>query len=158
MSLSSMVLGLQKAGVRFVVIGGYASMVHGSPRITNDVDVCFDRDPGNLQRLAELLASWSAYPREMEPGLPFIMDAVTLRNASILTLTTREGYLDLLDRVEGVGDFEACLADSEVVDLAGTEFRVLTLDALIRAKRAAGREKDQLHVRELELLREEGRQ
>lgn len=154
MSLTSMVIGLQKAGVRCVVIGGYASMVHGSPRVTNDVDICFDREPDNLRHLADLLAEWGAYPRDMEPGLPWIMDAATLRNASILTLATREGYLDLLDRVEGVGDYAACVADSEWAELMGTPFRVLKLDALIRAKRAAGREKDLIHIRELEYLRE----
>jgi hypothetical protein len=156
-----MVLGLQRANIRFVVIGGYAAMVHGSPRVTNDVDICYDREPDNLKRLAEVLANWKAYPREMEPGLPFIMDAATLRNVSILTLTTSEGYLDVLAYVEGIGDYSACDAEAEWEELSGTRFRVLTLEALIRAKRAAGREKDQLHLKELNYLwelREEERQ
>jgi hypothetical protein len=54
----------------------------------------------------------------------------------------------------GVGDYAACLACSEPIDLDGTVIRVLTLDALIDAKRAMGRPRDLRAVLELEAIRE----
>ena len=51
---------LLDAQVRFVLIGGLASQVHGSPSLTGDVDVCFDLDDDNLHRLSEALASLAA--------------------------------------------------------------------------------------------------
>ena len=151
-----MVTGLTRARVPFVVVGGVAASAHGSARVTDDLDVCYDTAPGTLEALARLLAGWHAYPRGVESGLPFIMDVQTLRTTPILSLDTSEGRLDLLDHVAGVGDYAACRAASEVisvtVDGQRIRFRTLTLEALIQAKRAAGRRKDLDHLVELEAI------
>jgi len=156
MSLLGLIAGLSRARVPFVVVGGMAATAHGSARVTDDLDVCYDTAPSSLARLAELLDRWRAYPRGIEPGLPFVMDVQTLRSAPTLTLDTSEGRLDLLDTVAGVGDYVACLAASEVIavtiDGQSVRFRALTLDALIRAKRAAGRRKDIDQLVELEAI------
>lgn len=157
MLLADILRGLRDAGIEYVVVGGLAANVHGSPRITADVDICYDPTPDNLERMARLLAAWHAYLRGVEPALPFTMDARTLRNASVLTLVTDLGDLDVMDRVAGVGEYPAVRAASIEVDLVGIQARVLALDALISAKRAAGRRKDQEALLELEALREERR-
>ena len=51
--------------------------------------------PKNIERLALLLSAWEAYPRGIDTGLPFIMDAATLRAIPKLPLRTNEGDLDL---------------------------------------------------------------
>lgn len=137
-----------------MVVGGYAGTAHGSSIVTDDLDICHDTALDNLKILADLLASWDAYPRGMEPGPPFFMDVLTLRNAPILTLRNRHGDIDVLDRVEGVGMYEQCAASAEWVEFASVPFRILGLDALIAAKKAAGREKDHQHLRVLEAVRE----
>ena len=157
MLLADILRGLRDAGIEYVVVGGLAANVHGSPRITADVDICYDPASENLERMARLLASWHAYPRGVAPGLPFTMDARTLRNAPVLTLVTDLGDLDVMDRVAGVGEYPAVRTASVMADLAGAQARVLALDALIAAKRAAGRRKDQEALLELEALREERR-
>jgi predicted nucleotidyltransferase len=157
MRLAEMLRGLTSAGVEYVVIGGVAANVHGSPRITADVDICYDPDPGNRELLARVLSEWHAYMRGVEPGLPFTMDARTLRDCPVLTLVTDVGDLDVMDRVAGVGEYPAVRAASVAADLAGVSARVLALDALIAAKRAAGRRKDREALIELEALREERR-
>ena len=155
MSFASMLAGLVSSGARFVVMGGVAGALHGSERVTNDLDIVYDaRNPATMEALAALLARWSAYPRGVEAGLPFIMDARTMRAAPLLTLTTREGDLDVMDRLDGVGDYATVVAHSEQVDAFGIEFRILDLPTLIRAKKAAGRAKDREAVLELEVLRE----
>lgn len=155
MSFASMLSGLTKKKVRFVVVGGVAAAAHGSSRVTNDLDICYDAEAvANIATLASLLAGWQAYPRGIDEGLTrsFIMDDRTLRNAPILTLTTREGDIDVMDRIAGVGPYDAVRRRSETVSALGVRFRVLDLPSLIKAKRAAGRPRDFDHLPELEAL------
>jgi len=153
MSFESMLRGLNRKKVRFVVVGGVAAAAHGSSRVTNDLDICYDAASNpNLVSLASLLASWNAYPRGVEPDLPFIMDDRTLHGAPILTLTTAEGDIDVMDRIAGVGEYLAVRRNSEKISALGVSFRVLDLPTLIKAKRAAGRPRDHDHLPELEAL------
>jgi hypothetical protein len=155
MSFASMLSGLTKKKVRFVVVGGVAAAAHGSSRLTNDLDICYDADTtANIEALASVLAGWQAYPRGIEAGLTrsFIMDDRTLRNAPILTLTTSEGDIDVMDRIAGVGPYDAVRRHSERISALGVRFRVLDLPSLIKAKRAAGRPRDFDHLPELEAL------
>jgi hypothetical protein len=150
-----MLAGLTKNKIRFVVIGGVAAAVHGSSRVTNDLDICYDAgDRGNVDTLAKLLGKWEAYPRGVEKNLPFIMDERTLRGAPVMTLATTEGDIDVMDRVAGVGDYDAVRKHSERISALGVSFRVLDLPSLIKAKRAAGRPRDFEHLPELEALLE----
>lgn len=152
MSFASMLQGLTAAGVRFVVVGGVAAAAHGSAHVTNDLDICYDTAPDNVAHLTTILAEWEAYPRGIERGLPFFMDERQFRATPLMTLTTREGNLDVLDRVAGVGDFRDALERSVEFEAFGVRFRALDLPALIRAKRAAGRPKDIAQLPELEAL------
>jgi predicted nucleotidyltransferase len=152
MSFATMLNGLTKKKVRFVVVGGVAAAAHGSSRVTNDLDVCYDAANANISALASVLAGWQAYPRGIEAGLPFIMDDRTLRNAPILPLTTNEGDVDVMDRIAGVGPYDAVRRHSERITALGVRFRVLDLPSLIKAKRAAGRPRDFDHLPELEAL------
>jgi hypothetical protein len=59
-------------------------------------EIRIERDHGKLDRLARQLREWKAYPRGIEPGLPFIMDAATLRSVPRLALATTKGDIDVL--------------------------------------------------------------
>lgn len=148
--------GLARANVRFVVIGGVAATAQGSARITEDLDVCYDPAPDNAERLARVLNDWNArlyLPREPGTQLPFVIDTRTFRDAPNLTLVTDLGRLDVLGTVTGLGGYEAALSGSEGIKVGEIELRVLTLDALIASKRAAGRQQDRDHLIELEAIR-----
>jgi len=147
-----MLQGLKSSGVKFVAIGGLAAAAHGSRRVTDDLDICYDSGNANVARLAGLLEEWKAYPRGIERGLPFFMDARQFRTTSIMTLTTREGFIDVLDAVKGVGTYDECRKRSLAVTAFGIRFRVLDLPALIDAKRATGRPRDIDQLPELEAL------
>jgi hypothetical protein len=152
MTLIGMLGGLVRAQVRFVVIGGLAMRAHGSARLTEDLDVCYDTAADNLERLAGILAAWHAYLRGVEPGLPFVMDVRALKTTPVMTLITDQGDIDVMDRVAGVGEYADALAQSVATESMNIGFRVLDLPALIRAKRAAGRAKDREQLPELEAL------
>lgn len=142
-------------GVHFVVIGGGAAVAHGLARATFDVDVVYRRDGANLARLVEALREQAPYLRGAPPGLPFRWDVETLRRGLNFTLTTKLGNLDLLGEVTGGGDYDALLPFTETLSLFGIPCQVVTLDALILLKRAAGRLKDLEVIADLEALREE---
>jgi predicted nucleotidyltransferase len=147
-----MLQGLRANEIKFVVVGGLAAAAHGSRRVTDDVDICYDSGKANVTRLAELLSKWEAYPRGIDRGLPFFMDERQFRPTPIMTLTTGEGFIDVLDIVKGVGEYSKCRERSAEVEAFGIRFRVLDLPALIDAKRAAGRPKDIDQLPELEAL------
>jgi hypothetical protein len=143
------------AAVDFIVVGGVAANVHGAPRTTLDLGVVYARDPANQERLAAALAPYAPYLRGAPEGLPFVFDAATIARGLNFTLTTALGDLDLLGEVAGGGTFEQMQGQTEVVQLAGCECRVVSLSALIRLKRSAGRGKDREALAELEALLEE---
>ena len=75
----------------------------------------------------------------------------------VMTLAGSEGWIDVMDRVAGVGEFATVRAASSAARWDDVRFFVIGLDALIAAKRAAARRKDQEALLELEALREERR-
>jgi predicted nucleotidyltransferase len=148
---------LQSQGVRFIVIGGWAAIIHGAARGTSDVDLVYARDPDNIHRLVEALRAWQPYLRGVPPGLPFRWDDATVAAGLNFTLTTTHGDLDLLGEVTGGGRYEALLPFTQEVTAFGITCRVVTLEQLIQLKRAAGRPKDLEAIAELQALLEERR-
>jgi predicted nucleotidyltransferase len=144
--------------VEFVIVGGVAISAHGSSYLTYDLDVAYARTRDNFNRLADALAPYHPRPRDFPTDLPFVWDARTIKQGANFTLTTDLGNIDLLGEVTGLGGFEQVRAQSVVMTLFGIQCRVLSLDALIIAKRAAGRTKDLLVLPELEALREVSKQ
>ncbi len=145
---------LAHAKVEFIVVGGVAARAHGSPRLTNDLDVVYRRTRENMGRLAEALAPHSPYLRGAPPGLPFRWDIETIARGLNFTLTTSFGDLDVLGEISG-GRYDTLLPQSGRVAAFGVECDCLELAPLIRVKRAAGRPKDLEAIAELEALLEE---
>src|SRR5205823_1779242 len=92
-------------GVKFIVIGGQAEYLMGSPRVTFDVDLCYERSKENLQRLADALKEIGVTLRGAPAGVPFRLDAKTLEMGANFTFDTPLDKLDLLGWVEPLGDF-----------------------------------------------------
>ena len=141
--------------MEFIIVGGAAATIHGSARVTQDLELVYARTPENIARLAAALAPHSPYLRGAPPGLPFRWDAETIRRGLNFTLTTTLGDLDLLGEIVGGGGYADLLSHSQVVKVSGSEYRCLGLARLIHVKRAAGRPKDLEAVAELEALQEE---
>ena len=148
---------LASGGVESIVIGGVAAGAHGSVRGTQDLDVVYARSESNLRNLVKSLSPHQPYLRGAPPGLPFRFDVGTLKAGLNFTLTTDLGWIDLLGEIAGGGKYEDLLPHSTQIEAFGVTCRVLDLDALIRAKRAAGRPKDLEVIGELEILRDRKR-
>jgi predicted nucleotidyltransferase len=145
---------LHKLDVEFVIIGGMAAVVHGSAYLTLDLDLCYSRKEENLEKLAQALASYQPRLRGAPPDLPFRLDAATLRSGMNFTLSTNAGDIDILGEVSGLSGYSEALLFSEELELYGIRCRILTLEGLIKTKKAAGRTKDLMLLPELEALLE----
>ena len=142
-------------GVRFVIIGGYAAAIRGSPVITGDLDVCYSRDPVNLKALSEALRELTATLRGAPPGLPFQLDAHTFVLGDRFTLLTSAGRLDCMATAAGISGYEEIERNATEFDIDGLRAKVASLDDLIRMKRATGRPKDLIGLEWLAAVREE---
>ncbi len=137
---------LREHGVRFVLIGGFAAVIHGSPYVTLDVDVVPERTEENLARLSEALRAmharvWTA----SEPGgVPFGHDARSLTETNVWNLVTDHGRLDVTFVPSGTAGFDDLDRDAVRLMILGVDVDVASLADVIRSKEAAGREKDRL--------------
>lgn len=145
---------LATGDVAFILVGGVAATVHGSARLTQDVDVVYARDRSNVERLAAALAPLHPVLRGAPPGLPFKLDAPTIAAGLNFTLTTDAGDLDLLGEISGGGTFEMLVRDAMSIEIFDRRCRCLTLKQLIETKRAAGRPRDLDAIAELEIIRQ----
>jgi len=141
--------------VRYVLIGGQAATAHGSPSVTQDIDICYERSVGNIERLVAALRGLNAHLRGVDPSLPFQLDAETFRMSDSFTFTTDLGDLDCLGTPAGTEGYRDLSANATAMDFDGFEVAVVSLDDLIRMKRAAGRAKDRVELEILGALREE---
>ena len=146
---------VSESGVECVIVGGLAATIHGSSRLTLDVDLVYSRTPANIERLVSALRPYAPYLRGAPPGLPFVWNEATVERGLNFTLTTAIGDIDLLGEIVGGGDYEALASHCVDVTIYGHRCRCLDLPGLIRAKRAAGRPKDLDVLAELEALVEE---
>ena len=140
---------LHAAGVEFIIVGGVAANLHGSARVTTDLDVMYKHDDANIARLVKALTPLAPYLRGAPPGLPFVFDSRTLKAGLNFTLDTSAGPLDLLGEMAGVGRFEAAVMHASPMKITKDESLVIDLEWLIHAKRAAGRTKDLETIAEL---------
>jgi hypothetical protein len=146
---------LDRHDVRFVVIGGVGARLHGSPTVTNDTDICYERSPENLEKLAAALRDLGATLRGVEDDVPFLLDAKTLAAGDHCTFTTLAGGLDCLGTPAGVGGFDELVDGAVPFDVDGLTVLVASIDDLIRMKRAAGRPQDLMAVEWLSAVRDE---
>jgi len=133
--------------VRFVVVGGVAARLRGAPLLTQDVDITPSMEHNNLERLVGALQELDARLRTAtEPdGVRFPFDAALIASATVWTMVTKHGDLDLvvtpagLDGYEGVARGSTNLRVAEDPDLY---VAVAALEDNLRSKEAAGRDKD----------------
>jgi len=137
---------LAEHGVRYVLIGGFAAVIHGSPYVTVDVDVVPEITEENLQHLSDALRAmharaWTAGEPE---GIPFDHDGRSLAESSVWNLVTDHGRLDITFVPSGTQGYGDLSRDAVRLSILGVETDVASLADVIRSKEAAGREKDRL--------------
>jgi hypothetical protein len=136
--------------VDFVVVGGVAVGAHGYVRATRDLDVVPDPDRANLHRLATALGELDA-SLPLAEGRAFDLphDLPRLEHRDNLTLDTKHGGLDIIQRAAGVPSFETLRAAAIDADLLGVPVRISSLEHLRAMKEATGRTQDRADLENL---------
>jgi len=154
---------LQGAGVRYLVVGGVAVVLHGHPRFTADLDLVVALDPGNARAAIEALAGLGYRPRAPVNGALFAdpearRSWIAEKGLTVFSLWSPEHPATEVDLfVQEPFPFEPAWSRALVADLGTVQVPVASLEDLVALKRAAGRPKDLEDVRALEAIASERR-
>ena len=139
-------------GVEFVIVGGFAGVVHGCTYVTQDIDICCHFSPVNLLALQKALSDLDPVHR-MTPKRPKLkLTEETCTHLKNLYLDTKQGQLDCLSFIDGLGDYNRAKQESELIKVEDTKMRVLNLEALIKTKKAMNRPRDREAITQLEAI------
>jgi hypothetical protein len=140
--------------VDVVLIGGLAAALHGTTRVTQDIDVAYASHHENLERLCQVMNA--LHPHVIGFGgklSPVELTPAKLKEGPVIHLATDAGRVDLLNSVDGFNSYAAVKKLSEPHELGdGQTATVLSIDGLLKAKRFLTRAKDAQDIAELEAI------
>jgi hypothetical protein len=125
---------LNKARVRYLVVGGYAVALHGHPRYTKDIDIWVGLDEENARRLVQAIEDFGFGSLGLAADDFLVPDR-------IVQLGYPPSRIDLLTTLPGVA-FEACFPSAVEVTIDGLTVTFIDLENLRTNKRASGRHQD----------------
>ena len=149
---------LARYNVEYVLIGGLAANIHGSPLVTNDADITPSKTRENLERLARTLRDLGARVRTTaDPeGLPFACDVEFLERMKMVNMQTIAGDFDISFEPAAFPEgYEQLVEDAVDMTLFGIAVKVASLRDIIRSKETANRLKDQAALPHLYALEDE---
>ena len=138
---------LHLAGAEFLIVGGYAVGAHGVERATKDLDIFVGADPANAPRVMAALRAFGA-----PVGMHGVSEADFATAQMVYQMGLPPNRVDLLTSISGV-DFAEAWARRSSAELDGLTVPLISLEDLLRNKRAAGRIQDMADVELLERLR-----
>ena len=139
-----LLIELHDAGAEFVVLGGHAVAFHGHPRATKDMDLLVRARPDNAKRIYHALAEFGAPLESFE-----VLESDFASYDGVLQIGLPPRRIDILNRATGI-TFDEAIADGAEFELDGRKIRVIGRAALLKNKRATGREQDLADVKALE--------
>jgi predicted nucleotidyltransferase len=129
--------------VEYILVGGYAVIIHGYNRTTGDMDIWVNQTVDNYKKIVKAFDEF---------GMPVfdMTEKNFLHNSDldVFSFGVPPVSIDLMTRTKGL-EFESCFKNAEVHDIDGLPVRVLHIDDLIKAKKATNRPKDQDDIENL---------
>ena len=152
-TLNQLILRLIDAKIEFVVIGGFAGVLHGSDHVTQDLDICAVLTEANIERLREVLKDLHPRHRMTSQQLSFLeVPAKGMPPVKNLYLVTDLGIIDILSNVIGIGDYERVKTNAVSIPFGNKTCLLMSLDDLIKTKETLSREKDLAPLKELRAI------
>ena len=137
---------LNSAGVKYLVLGGYAVIHYGHARATRDLDVWISVEPDDLHKVSRVLQSFAGFPASKvkpsmlaEPNKVFIFGRAPVR-------------IDILTTPSGV-EFKSCYGRRKMVEWDGVAIPLISMEDLKANKHASGRAKDIADIEALSVLK-----
>ena len=143
-----MLQALADEKVRFLLVGAYALAAHGYPRATLDIDLWVMPSPANAETVLRAVKRFGA-------PLHDVTASDFQKEDTVFQIGIAPRRIDIITGASGL-TFEEAFARSIEVTIDGIPVHVLSLDDLIRNKRASGRTKDLADAEVLESFRQSG--
>jgi len=149
---------LNKTGARYIVVGGFATVLHGYARLTIDVDLVIDLAPKQALKVIDALTDLGLTPRAPVDARGFADTETRARwieekGMQVFTMWDKDNPMRVVDLfVQSPIDFEGLYARSELVGVEDITIRIASILDLIQIKREAGRHKDIDDIKKLEQL------
>jgi hypothetical protein len=144
---------LVNAGVDFVIIGGFAGIVHGCTYVTQDVGICCDLEPATLLALQKAISDLHPVHRMIPGRRKLELTEQTCSQFKNLYLDTDIGQLNCLSYIDGLGDYGEVRRESELIEVEEMKMRVLNVDALIKTNKSMNRLRDKEAILQLEAIK-----
>ncbi len=128
------IAALNRQGVRYLVIGGYAVAFHGYPRATKDLDLWLETSPGNARRALEAIRDFF--------GETLGLEEENLVSPGVVQLGYAPNRIDPVILAGNDPAFEASYERAQKTDVSGVPVRVVSKEDLLAFKRAFGRTQD----------------
>ncbi|WP_256005866.1 hypothetical protein [Pedobacter deserti] len=139
---------LQECGVAYIMVGGYATNLHGYQRFTGDLDLWLQDSVDNRRALRQAFVKCGMGDYPMIDNMQFVPGWTDFRLNNGLRL-------DILIEMKGLEGytFQECLDMASIADIEDVTVPFLHINQLIENKKTVNRPKDQLDVLALEQIR-----
>ncbi|MDB5257683.1 MAG: hypothetical protein JWM14_2378 [Chitinophagaceae bacterium] len=141
---------LNEFKVKYIMVGGFATNLHGFSRTTADCDIWIEDSPANRKNLRSALEKTEGDSFDYIERMDFVPGWTSIKLSSGLDL-------DIMTYLKGfpTESFEKCFNESSTALIYGLSIPFLHINHLIEAKRQAGRPKDLIDIIELEKIKEQ---
>ncbi|MBI2340673.1 MAG: nucleotidyltransferase [Deltaproteobacteria bacterium] len=143
--------------IEFVLVGGFAAVLHGCNQTTRDIDICIVYSPEQIRLIRNLLGPHHPRHRTETAKRSFLDTPEDLSTVQDYHLITDLGPLDIINHVEGIGGYYDLLKNSKEIEMYGGTCHLISIEDLIKSKKALGRHRDMVTAMELEAIRKEKR-
>ncbi len=131
-----------EAGVRYLIVGGYAVMVYTEPRYTKDLDLWIEPKEANARAMLDALARFGAPTTDVAP-------ADFLEPEVFFQIGVEPVRIDIMTSVTGL-DFAGAWERRVMIDFGGESAPVLCRGDILAAKKASGRPRDRRDAKSLD--------
>lgn len=140
---------LKKNEVRYIMVGGYATNIHGYQRYTGDMDIWIEDSQVNRLNLRVAF-------REAGMGDYFMMERMQFIPGWTDFRLNNGLKLDIMVDMKGLEgfSFDECYQLATIADIENVPVPFLHINQLIVNKKAVNRPKDQIDVMELEKIKQ----
>ena len=132
---------LEKHGVDYMIVGGYAVAFHGHPRFTKDMDIFFSASRANVDNIIAALVEFGFPPTDLRPK-------AFLSEGNIITFGVAPVRVDFLNQIDGV-KYDHARPNRIRGQYGATEIYFIGKEDLLQNKRSTKRTRDKADVEEL---------
>ena len=128
--------------VKYLLVGGWAIGIYGHPRATKDIDFLISNDQEDLEKLQKALNDFGTPPINLEKFK---------EKGYVIRMGSSPIQIDLINEADGI-NLDNCYERKKIIEIDDIQINVISIEDLIKNKRASGRAADIADAEKLETL------